>query len=94
MSEVQENVVADESGLGGPRPEGGAIAERPASRGSLPSLRLGVWLPPLIAFAALATAWELYARSHPFVIPTIEDLWGTLRAVSYTHLTLPTICSV
>jgi NitT/TauT family transport system permease protein len=72
-------VVADESGLGGPRPEGGAIAERPASRGSLPSLRLGVWLPPLIAFAALATAWELYARSHPFVIPTIEDLWGTLR---------------
>jgi NitT/TauT family transport system permease protein len=79
VSEVQENVVADESGLGGPRPEGGAIAERPASRGSLPSLRLGVWLPPLIAFAALATAWELYARSHPFVIPTIEDLWGTLR---------------
>lgn len=80
MSEVQENVVADESGLGGPaRPEGGAIAEKPASRGSLPSLRLGVWLPPLIAFAALATAWELYARSHPFVIPTIEDLWGTLR---------------
>jgi len=80
VSEVQENVVADESGLGGPaRPDGGAIAERPVSRGGLPSLRLGVWLPPLIAFAALATAWELYARSHPFVIPTIEDLWGTLR---------------
>ena len=38
-----------------------------------------MWLPPLIAFAALGAAWELYARSHPFVIPTIEDIWRSLR---------------
>jgi NitT/TauT family transport system permease protein len=44
----------------------------------LPRLRLRVWLPPLVAFAALAAAWELYARSHPFVIPSIEDIWTTL----------------
>jgi NitT/TauT family transport system permease protein len=73
-------VAPDESGLGGlARRTRRALTGRPGSRGSLHSLRLGVWLPPLLAFAALAAGWELYARSHPFVIPSIEDLWGTLR---------------
>lgn len=45
----------------------------------LARLRVGKWLPPLIAFAALLVAWELYARSHKFILPTLEALWGTLR---------------
>src|SRR3954454_2359618 len=45
----------------------------------MPRLRLGAWLPPLVAFAALMAVWEIYARSHKFVIPTGEALWGTLR---------------
>jgi len=75
VSEVRENVVApDEPGLA-------AIAHpgRPRSRDRRPRLRLRVWLPPLIAFAALAAAWEIYARSHEFVLPTIEAIWGSLR---------------
>lgn len=74
MSEVRENAVApDEPGLA-------AIASPGRrARSGLPRLRLGIWVPPLIAIAALVAAWELYARSHAFVLPTIEDLWGTLR---------------
>jgi NitT/TauT family transport system permease protein len=81
VSELRENVVApDESGIGEPaRRAGRALSGRAGFSGRLPSPRLGLWVPPLIAFAALAAAWELYARSHPFVLPTIEDLWGTLR---------------
>jgi NitT/TauT family transport system permease protein len=74
-------VAPDDSGLGGLTRRGlRGLARIPSSpHGGISRLRLGLWLPPLLAFAALATAWELYARSHPFVIPTIEDLWGTLR---------------
>jgi NitT/TauT family transport system permease protein len=46
---------------------------------SLARLRLGSWLPPLVAFAVLTAVWEIYARSHKFVLPTLEALWGTLR---------------
>jgi NitT/TauT family transport system permease protein len=81
VSDVRENAVApEEPGLAGLARRGRrARAARPGPRGGLPRLRPGVWLPPLIAFAALAAAWEFYARSHPFVLPTIEDMWGTLR---------------
>jgi NitT/TauT family transport system permease protein len=81
VSEVRENAVArDEPGLAGLARRGRrALAGRPGARGGLPRLRPGVWLPPLIAFAALAAGWEFYARSHEFVLPTIEDIWGTLR---------------
>ena len=73
MSELQENVaVPDEPGVARSALTGSASPRR------LPRLRLGVWLPPLVAFAALAAAWELYAGSHPFVIPSIEDIWTTL----------------
>src|SRR5215468_9743094 len=81
MSEVRENAVApaepEIAGLA--RDERPAVSGKPGSRARLPRLRLGVWLPPLVAFAALAAAWELYARSHPFVLPTIGDIWQTLR---------------
>jgi NitT/TauT family transport system permease protein len=43
-------------------------------------VRLRVWLPALIAVAAVAIAWELYASAHPFAIPTIERIWNSLSA--------------
>lgn len=43
-----------------------------------PRLRVGVWLPPLIAFAIAAGLWEWYAHGHHYAIPTIEDIWKSL----------------
>jgi NitT/TauT family transport system permease protein len=81
LSELQEKAVApDEPGLGGLARRGRrALAAGPGLRNLVLRLRLGGWLPPLFALAALAAGWELYARSHPFVIPTGEDIWTTLR---------------
>lgn len=77
MSETRENAVApDEPGLAALSHRGRFGRSAPAR--ALPRLRVGGWLPPLIAFAALAVAWELYARSNEFVIPTIGDLWRSL----------------
>jgi len=36
--------------------------------------RVGVWLPPLVAFALVALAWDVYATHHPYVLPTIGDI--------------------
>jgi len=58
-----EHLVAGEE-------RGGSLAAR---------LRLRVWLPALIAFAVLATVWELYAHAHPYVIPSLEHIWTSLR---------------
>jgi NitT/TauT family transport system permease protein len=55
-----------------PRPE-------PASPAAWRRLRIGIWLPPLIAFAILALIWELYSHAHPYTIPTIEHIWASLR---------------
>jgi NitT/TauT family transport system permease protein len=55
------------------------VAPAAASERSRPTwIRPGVWLPPLVAFAALAVAWQLYANSHPYVIPTLGDIVGEL----------------
>jgi NitT/TauT family transport system permease protein len=79
VSEVPEKAVApDEAGLAKVARRRAFVGTRGSGAG-LPPLRLGVWLPPLIALAAVATAWEIYARSHPFVLPTIGDIWETLR---------------
>eukprot|EP00969_Alexandrium_andersonii_P054815 2415261-Alexandrium_andersonii.AAC.1 len=39
-----------------------------------------------------AVAPQVRKCSRPF--ETVADCWGCARSVSYTHLTLPTICSV
>ena len=49
--------------------------------------------------AILRELWEEFEREVPepagFEPETWEDEWrDTVRPVSYTHLTLPTICSV
>jgi NitT/TauT family transport system permease protein len=78
LSEVGENVVGpDEPGLARAARRR-AFVGLPGSPGGFPRLRLGVWLPPVFALAGLAAGWELYARSHEFVLPTIEDMWKTL----------------
>ena len=40
--------------------------------------RPSLWLPPLVAFALLAGAWQLYAMHNPFVIPTIPKIFHEL----------------
>ena len=42
-------------------------------------LRVGVWLPPLIAFAIAAGLWQWYAHGHPYTIPTIGHIWTSLH---------------
>ena len=82
MSELQDREVAREravlDAIVAPDPAGAPRARR-SSRSLLPRLRLRVWLPPLIAFAVLAGVWELYSHAHPFVIPTLEHMWLSLR---------------
>lgn len=41
-------------------------------------LRPKMWLPPLVAFAFLAFAWQLYASHNRFVIPTVPQVWDEL----------------
>jgi NitT/TauT family transport system permease protein len=77
MSDLPESVFAgDQSRIGGLMGRG----RRALATGSraIPRLRLTLWIPPLVALAGLATGWEFYARSHPFVIPTGEHIWKSL----------------
>jgi NitT/TauT family transport system permease protein len=45
----------------------------------VPRLRIGVWLPPLLAFAIAVALWEWYARGHPHAIPSIGAIWHSLE---------------
>jgi NitT/TauT family transport system permease protein len=44
------------------------------------SLRLGVWLPPAVAFAALVVAWQVYAVHHPYVVPRLSEIKSQLSS--------------
>jgi NitT/TauT family transport system permease protein len=41
-------------------------------------LRLRTWLPPLVAFVALGVGWQLYAVNHPYVLPTIPEIFSSI----------------
>jgi NitT/TauT family transport system permease protein len=43
-------------------------------------VRPSLWLPPLIALALLAGAWQLYAIHNPFVIPTVSKIFHELTS--------------
>jgi len=50
-------------------------------RAAMPAwARPSLWLPPLVAFALLAVAWQLYAMHNPFVIPTIPKIFHELAS--------------
>jgi NitT/TauT family transport system permease protein len=55
-----------------------SAAGRPRE-GLLSRLRVGVWLPPLIAFAIAVALWEWYASGHHHAIPTIGAVWHSLK---------------
>jgi NitT/TauT family transport system permease protein len=80
MSDLKEHQVAVEMkvALDAIEPGHGARSA-PASPAAWRRLRIGIWLPPLIAFAVLALIWELYAHAHPYTIPSIEHIWTSLR---------------
>jgi NitT/TauT family transport system permease protein len=54
--------------------EPAAVAGASGRRGMPAWARPSLWLPPLVAFAVLAGAWQLYAMHNPFVIPTIGKI--------------------
>jgi NitT/TauT family transport system permease protein len=51
----------------------------PSYRTAIAKTRIHLWLPPLCAFLALAALWQIYAHGHPFVLPTIPDIWTSLK---------------
>jgi NitT/TauT family transport system permease protein len=55
--------------------------------------RPAIWLPPLVAFAILAGAWQLYAIHNPYVIPRIQQIFLQLgdRPYFYFRNSLTTI---
>ncbi|HEX3900153.1 MAG TPA: ABC transporter permease [Mycobacteriales bacterium] len=42
-------------------------------------LRIGLWLPSLVAVALLAVVWQLYAARHPYVLPRLSKVGAQLR---------------
>lgn len=48
--------------------------------------RPGVWVPPLVAFAVLAGAWQLYAVHNPSVIPRIQQVVSQLVDRPYFYV--------
>jgi NitT/TauT family transport system permease protein len=80
MSDLKEHQVAVEMKAALDAVEPGRTARSAsASPAARRQLRIGIWLPPLIAFAIIALIWELYSHAHPFTIPSIEHIWGSLR---------------
>ena len=51
-------------------------------------------VPQAMAYAMIAGLPPVYGIYTAIVTCTIAALLGSSRPVSYTHLTLPTICSV
>jgi NitT/TauT family transport system permease protein len=78
MSEVREQTTVQPAAP--PRATSRAeVGLLDPARPSLASrLRLGVWLPPVVAFLLAAALWQWYAGNHPYVIPTISDIWDSL----------------
>ena len=37
-----------------------------------------VWLPTVVSFAIVALLWELVAKSNPYVLPRLGDIWTSL----------------
>jgi NitT/TauT family transport system permease protein len=81
MPEVRDELALEtrivaEAGHGADRAHrsGGTRARAGRAR-----LRIGIWLPPLIAFAVVIGLWEWYAHGHPHAIPTIGAIWHSLK---------------
>ncbi len=55
--------------------ERGASAPR---KSLLRRTRWRTWLPTVITFAIAALLWQVVALSNPYVIPTIDAIWGSL----------------
>lgn len=71
---LETKVVAE----AGHDPDRDARAPR-ATGGPIARLRIGTWLPFLIALAICIVLWEWYAHGHPHAIPTIGAIWRSLK---------------
>lgn len=89
-------------GQGSRRQPGQASRRQPGQAGQaqrvLPARRswLAVWVPPLVAFAVAALAWQLYAQGHPYVLPTIPKIVSSITGQPgfYWHNALITLSEV
>jgi NitT/TauT family transport system permease protein len=72
---LETQIVAEAGHRVGRDPESIAARSRGGRR---PQMRIGTWLPPLIAFLIAAGLWEWYAHGHHYAIPTIEEIWKSL----------------
>ncbi len=41
-------------------------------------IRARVWVPPLIALVVLGVVWQIYAVRNPYVLPTLQEIFGDL----------------
>jgi NitT/TauT family transport system permease protein len=84
MSEAGEGIRLDSPALDQPaRSSRAATATRGRSLRRLSERvlvrsRVRIWLPPLVVFAIAAVVWDAYASGHPYVLPTIGDIWRSL----------------
>jgi NitT/TauT family transport system permease protein len=95
VSELPRSGVDERTNARPGRPplEPTAVATTPRRRTMPAWARPSLWLPPLVAFALLAVAWQLYAIHNPFVIPTIPKIFHELtsRPGFYTRNALTTL---
>jgi NitT/TauT family transport system permease protein len=50
------------------------------TRQAAAGLRIGSWLPPAVAIAALVLGWQVYAAHHPYVLPRLSRIGSQLQA--------------
>jgi NitT/TauT family transport system permease protein len=76
-SDLEEPTAARPTG---PALEPAAVAATSRRRAIPAWARPSVWLPPLVALALLAGAWQLYALHNPYVIPTVPKIFRELTS--------------
>jgi NitT/TauT family transport system permease protein len=54
-------------------------SSRPTAGNLVGALRLGIWLPSVVALAVLVLVWQLYAAHHPYVLPRLSKVGSQLR---------------
>lgn len=50
----------------------------PARPGLLTRVRWKLWVPTVITFVIAAALWQVVAIANPYVIPTLDAIWGSL----------------
>lgn len=86
---VIDQVSTTDVEVGSRAPAGAAGSAQPSpvpSRRRLPAwTQPKIWLPPLVAMGILTIGWQIYADHNPFVIPTLQKIFGDLGDRPYFY---------